>query len=266
MLKFSGIKSEDEMYLREFAENGFDVIVGIGFLMEDSLKKVALDFPEQKFLGVNMNLDLPNVKSLIFHEKQESFLVGALAAMVSEGKPVGFVVAVQSPMINAMGEGFKEGAHHVSPDIKVVTSYTPGTIPFNDPARGYEIASSMIETQDVSVIYHAAGGTGIGVFQAAKEKAVYAIGIDTDQDHYQPGTVITSMIKSLDTVTQGELNKIIAGNFVPGIEMQNLQNGGIRITDTPFKLKLLKNEEEFLLLQRNLSSEKILVEDYRKQK
>lgn len=256
--------SEDEVYLRDFAENGFDMIVGIGFLMEDSLKKVALEYPDQKFLGIDMNLDLPNVRSLIFHEKQGSFLVGALAAMVSEGKPVGFIGAAQSPMINAMGEGFAMGARYVDPEIEVVSSYTPGPNPFNDPARGYEIATSMIETQGVKVIYHAAGGTGLGVFQASKEKGTYAIGVDTDQDAFEPGTVITSMIKSLDIVTERELQTILKGDFVAGIEMQDLQNGGVRITDTPFKLGVLKDEKAFRDIQDELISGEIVIEDYRK--
>ena len=256
--------SEDEMYLREFAENDFDVIVGIGFLMEDSLKKVALEYPHQKFMGIDMNLELPNVRSLIFHEKQGSFLVGVLAAMVSEGRPVGFIGAAQSPMINAMGEGFTEGARYVDPKIEVVSSFTPGPNPFNDPARGYEIATSMIETQGVEVIYHAAGGTGLGVFQASKEKGTYAIGVDTDQDSLEPGTVITSMIKSLDEVSKRELDKILDGKFEAGIEMQNLQNGGVRITETPFELKDLRDEDGFREIREKLASEEIVVEDYRK--
>ncbi len=256
--------SEDETYLREFAENGFDIVVGIGFLMEDSLKKVAMEYPEQKFMGIDMNLDLPNVRSLIFHEKQGSFLVGALAAMVSEGRPVGFVGAAQSPMINAMGKGFAEGARYVNPEIEVVSSYTPGPNPFNDPARGYEIATSMIETQGVEVIYHAAGGTGLGVFQASKEKGTYAIGVDTDQDGFQPGTVITSMIKSLDRVAERELNTILSGDFEAGIKMQNLENGGVRITETPFELGVIKDEKRFREIQEKLISREIAVEDYRK--
>jgi len=256
--------SEDEGYLREFAEHNFDVIVGIGFLMEDPLKKVALDYPEQKFLGIDMNLDLPNVKSVIFHEKQGSFLVGALAAMVSQGEPVAFVGAVQSPMINAMGEGFKEGALFTSPDIKVISSYTPGPSPFNDPARGYEIAASMIDNQGVRVIYHAAGGTGLGVFQAASERGAYAIGVDTDQDHYQPGTIITSMIKSLDTVSERELTEILEGRFSPGIDMQDISNGGIKITNTPYETGVLGDrEEELPLLIKKLSENIITIEDYR---
>lgn len=256
--------SEDEMYLREFAENDFDVVMGIGFLMEDSLKKVAMEYPEQKFMGIDMNLDLPNVRSLIFHEKQGSFLVGALAAMVSEGRPVGFVGAAQSPMINAMGEGFAEGARYVDPQIEVVSSYTPGPTPFNDPARGYEIATSMIETQEVEVIYHAAGGTGLGVFQASKEKGTYAIGVDTDQDGFEPGTVITSMIKSLDMVAERELNTILRGDFEAGIEMQNLENEGVRITETPFELGVIGDEKRFREIQEKLISGEIVVEDYRK--
>ncbi len=256
--------SEDETYLREFAENGFDVVVGIGFLMEDSLKKVAMEYPKQKFMGIDMNLDLPNVRSLIFHEKQGSFLVGALAAMVSEGRPVGFVGAAQSPMINAMGEGFAVGARYVNPEIEVVSSYTPGPNPFNDPARGYEIATSMIVTQGVEVIYHAAGGTGLGVFQASKEKGTYAIGVDTDQDGFEPGTVITSMIKSLDRVAERELNTILSGDFEAGIEMQNLENEGVRITETPFELGVIGDEKRFREIQEKLISREIAVEDYRK--
>jgi len=256
--------SEDEMYLREFAENDFDVIVGVGFLMEDSLKKIAVEYPDQKFMGIDMNLELPNVRSLIFHEKQGSFLVGAMAAMVSEGRPVGFIGAAQSPMINAMGDGFSEGARYVDPQIEVVSSFTPGPNPFNDPARGYEIATSMIETQGVEVIYHAAGGTGLGVFQASKEKGTYAIGVDTDQDDLEPGTVITSMIKSLDLVAERELNRILQGDFEAGIEMQNLQNGGVRITETPFELKVIKDEESFRKLEEKMVSGELAIEDYRK--
>lgn len=225
--------TEDEGYLREYAEAGYDLIIATGFLMKDSCEKVAKDFPNVKFALIDEISTLPNVTSLVFAEDQGSFLVGALAAMMSKTGNIGFVGGMEIPLIQKFQKGYEMGAKYVNKDIKVGSLYTAGSNPFNDPVRGKENALSLIK-QGADVVYHAAGGTGIGVIEAAKESKVYAIGVDSNQDGIAQGTVLTSMLKMVDVAVYNTIKDLKDGKFAAGEHRFGIKEGGVGTTEFEF--------------------------------
>jgi len=246
--------AEDEQYLREFAENDFDLIVGVGFLMKDALAQVAADFPEVKFALIDETVELPNVSSLLFAEDEGSFLVGALAAMMSETGAVGFVGGMEVPLIQKFQRGFENGAKYVNEDIKSLVLYTSGPNPFNDPVRGKENALSLIK-QGADVVYHAAGGTGVGVIAAAKQAGVWAIGVDSNQDAVEEGTVLTSMVKNVDIAVYNTVKDTLAGEFKPGINVLGVAEGGVGTSDFEFTREAIGEEK---LAELEVIKEKII--------
>lgn len=225
--------AEDEEFLRQYADADYDLIIATGFQMTEAAKAVAADYPDLKFAMIDDVIDLPNVKSLTFKEEEGSFLVGALAAMMSKTGTIGFVGGMENPLIKKFQVGYEQGAKYVNPKIKVLSVYTTGPNPFNDPVRGKENAISEIN-QGADVVYHAAGGTGIGVIDAAKEKGVYAIGVDSDQDGVAPGTVLTSMIKRVDVAVYDTVKSVKDGDFKPGLTVYGVAENGVGMTDFQF--------------------------------
>lgn len=225
--------AEDEEFLRQYADADYDLIIATGFQMTEAAKAVAADYPDLKFAMIDDVIDLPNVKSLTFKEEEGSFLVGALAAMMSKTGTIGFVGGMENPLIKKFQVGYEQGAKYVNPKIKVLSVYTTGPNPFNDPVRGKENAISEIN-QGADVVYHAAGGTGIGVIDAAKEKGVYAIGVDSDQDGVAPGTVLTSMIKRVDVAVYDTVKSVKDGDFKPGLTVYGVAENGVGMTDFKF--------------------------------
>lgn len=233
--------SEDEGYLREYAEAGYDLVIATGFLMKDATEKVAKDFPDVKFALIDEVSALPNVASLLFAEDQGSFLVGALAAMMSKTGNVGFVGGMEIPLIQKFQKGYEMGAKYVNPSIKVGSLYTSGSNPFNDPVRGKENALSLIK-QGADVVYHAAGGTGVGVIEAAKESKVFAIGVDSNQDGLAQGTVLTSMIKNVDIAVYNTIKAVKEGTFKAGEQRLGVAEGGVGTTDFEFTKDIIGAE------------------------
>ena len=222
--------SEDEQFLREFAENGYDLVIGVGFLMKDSVAGVAKEYPDVKFAIIDETIEAPNVTSLVFAEDEGSFLVGALAAMMTKTDTIGFVGGMEVPLIQKFQRGYTEGAKYVNPKIKVLTLYTSGPNPFNDPVRGRESAFAEYN-QGADVIFHAAGGTGTGVIDGCKQKGIYAIGVDSDQDDVAPGTVLTSMVKHVDNAVFATVKDLQEGKFQAGIHRFGLADDGVGTTD-----------------------------------
>ena len=166
--------TEAKNALTQFAESGeFDLIIAVGYSMKDSLVAVAQAFPDQKFAIIDETVNgLPNVASILFKEQEGSFLVGALAGMMDKTGSIGFVGANESELIKRFYAGYTQGAKYVKPDIKVLPVYIGGTNSFNDQASAKAKTETLIQ-QGADVIYHAAGASGLGVFQAVKEKNVY---------------------------------------------------------------------------------------------
>ncbi len=190
--------TQREQAMRRMAERGANPIVAIGFSMGSSLEKVAKDFPKTQFAIIDAMVRLPNVQSTLFSEHEGSFLVGMMAAMASKTGKVGFVGGMDIPLIRKFQCGFEQGARYANPKVTTSANMT-GTTPtaWNDPARGAELARSQFAS-GVDVIFAAAGGTGLGVYQAAKDAGKLAIGVDSNQNHVQPGTMLTSMVKRVD--------------------------------------------------------------------
>jgi basic membrane protein A len=234
--------SEDMQFLREFAENNYDLVVGVGFLMKDSVESVAKEHPNVKFAIIDEVIDAPNVTSLVFAEDEGSFLVGALAAMMSKTNTVGFVGGMEVPLIQKFQSGYEQGAKYINPDIKVTTLYTSGPNPFNDPVRGKESAIAEYN-QGADVIFHAAGGTGTGVIEGAKAMGIFAIGVDSNQDYVAPGTVLTSMIKNVDEAVFATVKDVKEGTFKTGVNRFGVANNGVGTTEFEFTKDIIGEEK-----------------------
>lgn len=250
--------SEDEGYLREFAEQGYDLVIATGFLMKDAVEKVATDFPDVKFALIDEVSTLPNISSLVFAEDEGSFLVGALAAMMSKTGNVGFVGGMETPLIQKFQKGYEMGAKYINKDIKVGVLYTSGSNPFNDPVRGKENALSLIK-QGADVVYHAAGGTGVGVIEAAKESKTFAIGVDSNQDALAEGTVLTSMIKNVDVAVYNAVKAVKEGTFKGGEQRLGVADGGVGTTNFEFTKDIIgkENLDKLEAIKKDIVDKKI---------
>ncbi len=191
-------EAQREQALRRFAEAGSNPIVMTGFAFGDALGQVAGDYPDTDFVIIDMVVDAPNVRSVVFNEHEGSYLVGMMAAMASESNTVGFIGGMDIPLIRKFACGYAQGVKAVNADATVISNMT-GTTPaaWNDPVKGSELAKAQIG-QGADVIYAAAGGTGLGVLQTAADEDILSIGVDSNQNHLHPGKVLTSMIKRVD--------------------------------------------------------------------
>ena len=214
--------AQREQALARMAQRGADPVVGIGFSQGSAMEKVAKDFPKLKFALIDAEVKLPNVQSITFKEHEGSFLVGMMAALASKTGKVGFVGGMDIPLIRRFQCGYEQGAKYANPKIETSANMT-GTTPtaWNDPARGAELAKSQF-AGGVDVIFAAAGGTGIGVYQAAKDAKKLAIGVDSNQNHVQPGTMLTSMVKHVDVAVYQAFKGV-----TPGVTSLGLKEGGV---------------------------------------
>ncbi len=218
-------EAQREQALRRLAEAGSNPIVMTGFAFSSVLEQVAPDYPETKFAIVDGFVDLPNVRAILFTEHEGSYLVGMLAAMASQTGTVGFVGGMDIPLIRRFGCGYAQGVKAVNPEATIIANFT-GTTPaaWNDPVRGGEIAKSQM-AQGADVIYAAAGGTGIGVLQAAADAGKLSIGVDSNQNYLHPGSVLTSMLKRVDNAVY---EAFMAGEALEtGVVTMNLASGGV---------------------------------------
>ncbi|MCX7889006.1 MAG: BMP family ABC transporter substrate-binding protein [Rhodobacteraceae bacterium] len=218
-------EAQREQALRRLAESGANPVVMTGFAFGDVLNTVAPDFPDTKFAIIDMVVDQPNVKSVVFTEDQGSYLVGMLAAMASKTGTVGFVGGMDIPLIRRFACGYAQGVKAVNPDAKIVANMT-GTTPaaWNDPVKGAELAKAQ-KAQGADVIYAAAGGTGIGVLQAAADEGILSIGVDSNQNYLHPGQVLTSMMKRVDNAVYEAFKEGV--DMKPGVNVMDLKAGGV---------------------------------------
>ena len=218
--------SQREQALRRFAEDGRNPIVVTGFSWAEALDKVATDFPDTKFAIIDMVVDKPNVRSVVYNEHEGSYLVGILAGMASTSKKVGFVGGMDIPLIRKFGCGYVGGAKAAGATevIQNMTGDTPAA--WNDPTKGGEIAKSQID-QGADVIYAAAGGTGVGVLQAAADAGKLAIGVDSNQNYLHPGKVLTSMLKRVDVAVYNAFKDAKDDKFTAGFNVLGLKDDGV---------------------------------------
>ena len=227
-----GADADRETGLRMIASQGFDLVIGVGFLFTDAIKAVADEFPNTKFAIIDGFIpDKPNVSSLLFMEQQGSFLVGIIAGMKAkeDGKnKVGFIGGMDVPLIHKFEAGYKAGVAYACPDCRVFIDYA-GTTPtaFADPVKGKELALAQID-KGAYVIYHASGLTGAGVFEAGKQRKTYIIGVDSDQNHL--GHIektgenygLTSMLKQVDVAVYLTIKDLLDGKFQAGVRIFGL--------------------------------------------
>lgn len=216
--------------IETLVDQGNDLIVACGFLMADTIKDAAEAYPDQKFAIIDdsTNSDLPNVSCLMFKQNEASYLVGVVAAMMSETNKVGFVLGMSTPVMNQFGYGYVAGVLDTNPEA-TVEQYNANA--FGDAAAGKAAAIQMF-TNGADVVFHAAGGTGNGVIEAAKEQGKYAIGVDIDQAYLAPDNVITSAMKRCDNAIYDLVEKMTKGEEVSGVQTYGLDNGGVDIAPT----------------------------------
>jgi basic membrane protein A and related proteins len=219
--------AQREQALRRFARDGFSPIVAVGFSQESALKKVSEEFPNVKFTIIDSVVKKPNVQSILFQEHEGSFLVGLLAAQASKTGKVGFVGGMDIPLIRKFACGYVQGVKHAKKDAEVFQNMTGTTgAAWNDPVKGGELAKSQID-RGADVIYHAAGGTGIGVLRAAADAGKLGIGVDSNQNALHPGKVLTSMLKRVDNATYDTFKQAKDGTWKPGVSVLGLKEEGV---------------------------------------
>ncbi len=243
--------------MRMMASQGFDLVIGVGFLFTDAATDLARNFPNVNFAVVDYAQfeNIPsNLRGLSFAEHEGSFLVGALAAMKSETGKIGFVGGQESPLIGKFEAGFKSGAWYVNPDLEISARYVGTTgEAFANPAKGKEIAKAMY-SNDVDVIYHAAGLSGAGVIEAASETDNYAIGVDSDQNYLAPGNVLTSMLKRVDVSVYQTIRDVVEGNFEGG----TVKSFGPEDNGVGYAVDVFNRVEEFPELVDQLENEGVV--------
>jgi basic membrane protein A len=224
-----GEGSDRESSMRRLASRDFDLIIGVGFIFTDDITKLAKEYPDKKFAGVDYFLPdpPPNVAALKFREEEGSFLVGALAALKTKTNKIGFVGGMDIPLIHKFEEGYKMGAKLANPNIEVVSNYAGVTgAAFKDPAKGKELALSQYGN-NVDIIFHASGSTGLGVFEAARSLNKLAIGVDGDQYSEAPGFILSSMVKKVDVAVFEIIKDTMNNKFKGGVKEFGLKQDGV---------------------------------------
>ena len=252
-------ESQREQAIRRMAEKGASPIIGVGFSQASAIEKVAKEFPKLNFVIVDMVVGLPNVQSVVFKEQEGSFLVGAMAAMASKTGKVGFVGGMDIPLIRRFQCGYEQGAKFANAKAEVFANMTGTTgAAWNDPTRGGELAKAQF-AKGADVVFAAAGGTGTGVYQAAKDSGKLAIGVDSNQNHLQPGTILTSMLKRVDVAVYN-----VSKSFAPGITVLGLKEGGVDYAMDANNAKLVTPDMKKRVdaAKADIISGKIKVADY----
>ena len=255
--------------LENYAQQGYDLIIGVGFLMGRALKEVAQKYPKRKFAIIDSVVSLPNVTSLVFQEHEGSYLAGVLAALATKTKVVGFLGGMSIPLIQKFEAGFTQGVYDTRKDVRVLSGYL-GASPkaFHDPAGGHKLATTQFG-QGADVIFHASGSSGLGAIKAAREwnqqhpqidKRRYIIGVDGNQDGLAKGSVLTSMIKRVDVSVFETIKNLLLKRLEGRLYRFGLAEGGVGVTDCRYSLKRLPanfkkvlHQKRFAIIQGNLS-------------
>ena len=252
-------EAQRDQAMRRMADKGASPIIGVGFGQASTIEKVAKDFPKLQFAIIDSVVKLPNVESVVFKEQEGSFLVGMMAALASKSGKVGFVGGMDIPLIRKFQCGWEQGAKYANPKIELSAAMT-GTTPsaWNDPTRGAELAKAQC-AKGVDVVFAAAGGTGVGVYQAAKDAGRLAIGVDSNQNHLQPGTMLTSMVKRVDVAVY-----TLAKKTTPGVTVLGLKEGGVDYALDQHNQKLVPFEmkQKVDAAKADIIAGKIKVADY----
>ncbi|MFT6986379.1 MAG: basic membrane protein A [Psychromonas sp.] len=257
-------KINHEQGLERLAERGYSPIIAVGFMYTNTLEKTAKKYPQTQFVIIDSVVDLPNVKSLIFKEQEGSFLAGALAAMKSKNKIIGFVGGMDIPLIHKFACGYEQGAKYINKKTQVLQDMTGWTTAaWSNPVRGSELAQSQF-AKGADVIFAAAGSTGLGVYQAAEDAGKYAIGVDSNQNYLHPGVMLTSMVKLVGVATYEAFKSAEAGTFTAGIDLRGLKENGVDWALDEYNRALItpKMEAKMNNIKAKIIAGKITIHDY----
>ena len=258
-------EAQRDQALRNLARRGATVIVAVGFAQAVPVEAAAKEFPNVKFNIIDAVVNLPNVQSVIFKEQEGSFLAGMMAAASSKTGKVGFIGGMDIPLIRAFACGYVQGAKHANPAIEVFQNMT-GTTPaaWRDPTRGGELARAQFD-RGADVVFAAAGGTGLGVLQAAKDQGRLSIGVDSNQNHLHPGSVLTSMIKRVDVAVHEAFKAARDGSWKAGVRNLGLKEEGVgvAIDDNNRKLVTAAMEAAVKKASDDIVAGRLNVVDYR---
>lgn len=248
VIESNDVVGQGEQIMRRAADAGFGLVISLEWSHGEPMGALAPDYPDTDWVIVGQSIPGANIASVTFGEHEASYLAGMLAAQVTTDVSIaginadaviGVIGAIRSPGIDKFIVGYMQGAMAVNPDIRVLVAYSET---FGDPARGQQMANAMFD-ENADIIYHVAGGTGIGVIEAARAAGHYAIGVDTDQDGMAPGNVLTSVIKRVDVATQQMVEAYAAGAF-PGGETTvfGLAENGVGLSAMTYTRDLIPAE------------------------
>jgi len=219
----------DRIPMLRLAAASADLVVAVGFAYRDSLDLVAREYPKTRFAIVDEIVALPNVLSIRFREQEGAFLAGIAAALASKSHVVGFVGGMDSALIRRFQAGYEQGARHARPDTRVVARMIgSGVEAFSDPVSGYLLAGEEIAA-GADVVFAAAGGSGLGVYQKATDAKVLAVGVDSDQTYLFPGTMLTSAVKNVGAAVAHALNSASDNSWTGGIQSLGLKEGALSL-------------------------------------
>ena len=256
-------ETQYEQALKRFARKKSDIVIAVGIGYSVAVRNVAKRYPKVRFTVIDAIVDLPNVQSITFKENEGSFLIGMIAAMKTETKTIGFIGGMDIPLIRRFEKGYKQGAQFVRNDLTFIRNYV-GTTPtaWNDPIKAAEMARSQY-ARNVDVIFSAAGPSGLGVIQAAKEKQTFAIGVDSNQNHIAPGYVLTSMLKRVDLAVLEALNGAKNDSWKAGHTVMGLAEGGVDFAVDEHNQSLISVEmkEKLEYARSKIISGDIVVDD-----
>ena len=240
--------------LRIFAEEGYDLIIGVGFFNLNAIESVAKEFPEKNYAIIDIQSENKNIYSAVFQEEEASFLVGILSAIKTKKNIIGFLGGAPIPVVENVRRAYIAGAKYINPDIKVYCEIA-GT--FDDPLKGYELGNKLFK-KNCDIVYSGAGKTGVGLITAGIETGNYVIGTDTDQVYLGPKTVIGSRMKNIDVVILDMMDKYLKGKFKGGIYKYGLKENGLYVL---LNDKLISNEEKekFESIKKDIMENKINV-------
>lgn len=262
-VKVSYLESKQDADYPSNLETMYDsennLIWGIGFKMADAVRLSARQNPEQKYAIIDYSYGDKTPKNLVaikFKAEQGAFLAGYISAKMSKSGVIGFVGGMNVPIINDFQYGYKAGAKYANPKIQVLDQFAES---FSDAAKGKAIANQMF-AKKVDVVFHAAGGVGDGVIEAAKEKNKYAVGVDRDQNYMAPNNVITSSLKRVDRAIYQVVEELKKGKFAGGTTIElGLESGAVDIAETTDKLIPIIILEKVKEIKSDIIAKKIKV-------
>jgi basic membrane protein A and related proteins len=260
----TGIAGETE--LKNIIEQS-ETVVFLGDQYKDLGKMNAEKYPEKRFLILDIEMkDLPNLVSVMFKQHEGSFLAGVLAGSMTKTATVGFVGGAEIPIIHAFRVGYEEGVRYANPAVKIISSFASGPDDysgFDNPKKGFDMASEQY-AKGADILFAAAGLTGNGVIEAARQNKKFVIGVDSDQDAMAKGYVLTSMLKRLDTAVFNEISKVMENRFEPGVRKYGLKEKGVSLTEMKYTKQLIPKEvsEKISAAEEKIISGQIKVSDY----